>query len=241
MIRSPRARAMRATASRSVRGNTRPVGFDGVTRMMALVAGPIRDSRVSGRNRQPAASSSRQKRGRPPHRRICCRCEAKPGSVTITSSPGSTSRCRSRLTPCMLPAVIRIRWSGSTSMPVSARSRRRTASRNAGRPSGSAYLPISGSDASAAATAERMAAGVRNDGSPQASEAAPSTRALRIAISLIADSSMPVTRCASARGGTAARGRGEWMRFGFMPDPALRRPRRRGPCYNYGRCRQAAC
>jgi hypothetical protein len=55
-------------------------------------------------------------------------------------------------------------------------------------------MPMAGSLSSRASMARRIGSGVRNEGSPQASEAAPSTRALRIAISLIAEIATPAAR-----------------------------------------------
>ena len=193
MISRPCRAATPPSALKAASSKIRPVGFDGLTRRIALVRPVTRPGRRSRSSAQPAASSSGQKTGRPPHNRICRICEAKPGSVTITSSPGSRIVPSSVCTPSMLPAVIETWRSGSTARPVAPWCACAAARRSAGRPSGSVYFPMSASDSIAAATARRICAGVRNDGSPQASDATSGTVAARIAISLIAEMPAPDT------------------------------------------------
>ena len=73
-------------------------------------------------------------------------------------------------------------------------------SRSSSSPAGRVYFPASGSFTNASETARLICSGVANEGRPQVSEAAPGTRALRTAISLMAESLARATGSATASG-----------------------------------------
>ena len=76
-----------------------PVGLDGETRMIPLVRSEIKPGKASISRLQLSSSFIGQPIGTPPQSRICWKCDGNPGSVRITSSPGSRSACSSVFRP----------------------------------------------------------------------------------------------------------------------------------------------
>ena len=96
--------------------NTLPVGFIGVLSRMALVRGPNAAAN-SARGRSHFGGSRRTMRGTAPSVRMTGRYVSYSGSMTTTSSPGSSSAMRLAVIASVAPEVTTTSVVGSASMP----------------------------------------------------------------------------------------------------------------------------